>query len=133
MVNFSRRWNGDCCFCPTMEWRKMLPLPFTRTVHMIQYCYTLLLLLPKVLNFFAFLTLFHFLFFNCVGSVNHQYQMSCSTFSFLHFFIKFYSSIEIDCCIFFLSEILVKNVLRSFLWIQDFIILGTQDPGILRS
>ena len=105
----------------------------TRTVHMIQYCYTLLLLLPKVLNFFAFLTLFHFLFFNCVGSVNHQYQMSCSTFSFLHFFIKFYSSIEIDCCIFFLSEILVKNVLQSFLWIQDFIILGTQDPGILRS
>ena len=98
----------------------------TRTVHMIQYCYTLLL-------FFAFLTLFHFLFFNCVGSVNHQYQMSCSTFSFLHFFIKFYSSIEIDCCIFFLSEILVKNVLQSFLWIQDFIILGTQDPGILRS
>ena len=54
-------------------------------------------------------------------------------FLFFTFFIKFYSSIEIDCCIFFLSEILVKNVLRSFLWIQDFIILGTQDPGILRS
>ena len=87
----------------------------------------------KILIFFAFLTLIHFLFFNCVGSVNHQYQMSCSTFSSLHYFIKFYSSIEIDCCIFFLSEILFKNVLRSFLWIQDFIILGTQDPGILRS
>ena len=54
-------------------------------------------------------------------------------FLFFTFFHKIYSRIEIDCCIFFLSEILFKNVLRSFLWIQDFIILGTQDPGILRS
>ena len=26
MVNFSRRWNGDGCFSPTMEWRWYLKI-----------------------------------------------------------------------------------------------------------
>ena len=26
MVNFSRRWNGDGCFSPTMEWRWSLKI-----------------------------------------------------------------------------------------------------------
>ena len=105
----------------------------TRTVHMIQYCYTLLLLLPKFLYFFAFLTLFTFSFSTVLVQSTTNIKCLALLSLFYIFFIKFYSSIEIDCCIFFLSEILVKNVLRSFLWIQDFIILGTQDPGILRS
>ena len=88
----------------------------------------------KILIFFAFLTLIHFLFFNCVGSVNHQYQMSCSTFSFLHVFHKKNSGVvRLIAAFYFFQKFWSKMCCEVFLWIQDFIILGTQDPGILRS
>ena len=105
----------------------------TRTVHMIQFCYIHYCCCYQNSYIFCISNIISLSLFQLYWFSQPPISNVLLYFLFFTFFIKFYSSIEIDCCIFFLSEILVKNVLQSFLWIQDFIILGTQDPGILRS